>query len=496
MALPDLQGLPEAAQQQIRLQHAQVQGTAAGLPADSLAKAYGTLGQLLFTYDFVEAAGPAFQNAQALAPSNDDWPYYLGMLYRQQGNFEAAESQYARLTERNPKDTLARLRLAETLIQQGRIADAQPLLESVLTEAPRTAFAHFLLGQIASERGNYEDAVTHYESALTLQPDASQVHAPLGLAYRSLGNEEKSAFHLARRGQELVRLADARVESLESFKKSSGATALTQGQKLIDAGRYQEAIAVLEQAVAQDSLNASAHLSLGVARSYAGDRDGAVAAFQHTLALDPAKSNAHYNLGAIYAAEKNLEAAETHFRAAVDADPRYGKAHLELAELLRRSSRCADAVPHFAQALQTMPGDIAARQHQALCLLQTGQYTAARDLLEDGLAALPDHLGFMDALARVLAASPDDAVRNGARALELAERAVAARRRMETRETLAMAQAAAGHFDEAQAIQQVLIEQAKAANHAAYLAHLQANLQRYQQNQPSRTPWPAFMYEM
>ena len=494
--LPNLQGLPEAAQQQIRLQHAQVQGIASRLPPDTLAPAFGKLGQLLFTYDFLDAAEPAFRNAATLAPANDAWPYYLGMLYRQRGDFEAAEAQYAGIVEQDPANTLARLRLAEVLIQQGRSDEAQPLLDAVLVKAPQTAFAHFLLGQIASEEGAYEDAVRHYEAALELQPDASQVHAPLGLAYRNLGDEAKSTYHLARRGPALVRLRDARVQALEAFKQASGATALTQGQALIDAGRYQEAIAALEQAVKQDSLNASAHLSLGVARSYAGDRAGAIAAFEKTIDLDPGSSNALYNLGAIYSDEGDQKAAASYFREAIGADPRHGKAQLELAELLRRAGRCAEALPHFTQALAIIPGDIAARQHQTLCLIEQGQYATARALLEEGLLAFPDHVGFIDALARVLAASPDDAVRDSVRALDLAKQAVTVRRRTETLETLAMAQAAMGNYDEAATIQQTVIEQTQAANHAAYLAHLRTNLRRYEQHQPSRTPWPTFMYEM
>ena len=382
--LPNLQGLPETAQQQIRLQHAQVQGAASRLPADSLAPVFGRLGQLLFTYDFLNAAEPAFRNAETLDPANEAWPYYLGMLYRQQGDFDAAEAQYAGIIEQNPGYTLARLRLAEVLIQQGRSEEAQPLLEAVLAEAPQTAFAHFLLGQIAAENSAYEDAVHHYEAALALQPNASQIHAPLGLAYRNLGKEAKSAYHLAHRGPALVSLRDARVQALEAFKHASGATALTQGQALINAGRYQEAIAALEQAVEQDARNASAHLSLGVARSYAGDRVGAIAAFEHAITLNPGSSNAHFNLGAIHADEEDQKTAESYFRKAIQADPRHDRAQLELAELLRRSSRCAEALPHFAQALEVTPGDIVARQHQTLCLIQQGQYREASEYSKRG----------------------------------------------------------------------------------------------------------------
>lgn len=54
--LPTLEGLVDAVQQQLRLQHARTQ------TSDVLGLEYGKLGQLLFTYDFLDAAEPAFRN--------------------------------------------------------------------------------------------------------------------------------------------------------------------------------------------------------------------------------------------------------------------------------------------------------------------------------------------------------------------------------------------------------------------------------------------------
>ena len=143
-----------------------------------------------------------------------------------------------------------------------------------------------------------------------------------------------------------------------------------------------------------------------------------------------------------------------------------------------------------------MPGHVAGRQHLALCLLRLGRDAEARAALEAGLAASPDHAGFADALARVLAASPDAAVRDGARALELAEAAVARQRRPELLETLAMAYAEAGRYAEAVAVQEEALRAVEGQGHAAYARHLRDNLRRYRQQQSSRTPWPPFMYEM
>ncbi len=488
-----LDGVPEAAQQQIRQQHARTLAASGSKDAETLGAAYGKLGQLLFTYDLLEAAEPALRNAGALQPQDARWTYYLGILYRQKGAFEEAAARFEQVLAQHPDDTLARLRLAEVYRELGRTDAAKTALEAVVEAEPGNAFAHFLLGQMAYEAEAYADAVAHYETVLRLQPAASQVHAPLGLAYRNLGDEARSRDQLARRGQSLVQLNDPRVRALEAFKQSSGATALTQGQQLIAAGRYQEAVATLERAVAQDSTNPSSYLSLGVARAHLGDRAGAVEAFEHVLRLDPGASKAHFNLGMLLAADGQRAQAEERFRAAVAGDARNSEAHLELAELLRRTGRCAEAVPHFESALEIAPGALAARQHLGLCLLRLGRYAAARALLEDGLAANPGHLGSVDALARVLAASPDADVRDGARALRLAEQALALQRRTETLETLAMAYAELERYEEAVTWQNEAILAAR--GHDAYLAHLRQNLRRYQQRTPCRTPWPDFMYD-
>ena len=233
-----------------------------------------------------------------------------------------------------------------------------------------------------------------------------------------------------------------------------------------------------------------------MARSYSGDQAGAIAAFEQTLRIDSTESKAHYNLAAIYAANGRQDVAEEQFRAAVAVDPYHRSAHLELAEILRRTGRCREAVGYFDRALELDPGGISARQHLALCQLRLGRYADARALLEDGLAASPDHLGFTDALARVLAASPDAGVRDGARALRLAQQAISIQRRTEMLETLAMAHAELGQFEEAISWQNQALQAVEQIGHEPYLAHLRQNLDRYRQGTPCRAPWPEFMYEL
>ncbi len=118
--LPTLEGLADAAQQQLRLQHARTRGAAESIGSEALGLEYGKLGQLLFTYDFLDAAEPAFRNAQSLRPEDEQWSYYLGMLYRQKGDFDAAAAHFEHVLERQPDGAIARLQLTEIHLELAR----------------------------------------------------------------------------------------------------------------------------------------------------------------------------------------------------------------------------------------------------------------------------------------------------------------------------------------------------------------------------------------
>ena len=126
---------------------------------------------------------------------------------------------------------------------------------------------------------------------------------------------------------------------------------------------------------------------------------------------------------------------------------------------------------------------------RAITFVRMSRYHEARDQLLEGLKAYPNHAGFPLALARLLAAAPDDSVRDGSRALALAEQVVKVDQSTDVGETLGMALAEVGRFDEAAAVQRDLITAARQAGRMDLVARLQDNLRLYAARQPSRTPW-------
>jgi hypothetical protein len=95
-----------------------------------------------------------------------------------------------------------------------------------------------------------------------------------------------------------------------------------------------------------------------------------------------------------------------------------------------------------------------ARLFEVVALVRaTRTHDKARNLLEEGLAAYPGDPRFVQSLARLLAASPDAHVRDGAQALRLSQKLYAQFPIVGNAETLAMAHAELDQFKQAIALQ-------------------------------------------
>jgi len=194
------------------------------------------------------------------------------------------------------------------------------------------------------------------------------------------------------------------------------------------------------------------------------------------------------------------EDAVRYLSAAVRSSPAYLEAHQALADALRRTGEVERSLDAYQEALEIDPQSGEARFGYALALVRLGRHREARTWLEDAVALLPDRPDLTPqergirqqlphALARLLAASPDDRVRDGPRALAITEGLFRTSRTSIVGETMAMAQAEVGNYAGAVEIQRSLMEAARQAGLPGEVQRLSRNLARYEQGQPCREPW-------
>ncbi len=175
----------------------------------------------------------------------------------------------------------------------------------------------------------------------------------------------------------------------------------------------------------------------------------------------------------------DAENAVAKLRRAAEIETADAGLRFQLARMLAALGDLETAASVFAVLVEDQPENSAARLGEASVLLLRGRYLEARSRLEDGLRALPKDGQLAHMLARVLASAPVDEARDGQTALGLALKVWEVRKVWETGETVAMAMAEAGRFDDAVEFQRGLIEQAEAAGDEARLEGLRLRLLEY-----------------
>lgn len=449
---------PEAAvEEQLRTGRARLDAllTTGQVVGKELAAAYGQLGQLYLAYDLAEAARPTFENAAALDPADFRWPYYLGVILEGEGDFEAAAASFEKALALSPNDLAARVRLGRAQIELERLDAAEASFRKALELEPRLAAAFAGLGKIAALRGDPARAAESFRKALELQPQASSLHHPLGMALRDLGDLEGARAHLDQNRQGNVLIPDPLMRELTRLVRS-----------------------------------AQFHLKAGNRAAARGDLELARGEYERATELAPGDATPLYNLGKILAETGDPAGAIARFEAAIAREPEHRDAHFNLATTLARLGRFGEAAEHFNTACRIDPHDLEAHLGRGMALLLGERYPQARAALEESLRAQPKSLPITNLLTRLLAAAPDAALRDGARALELARVVFGAEQSLEHAETLAMALAENGQFEEAAEWQgRVVAEAERRGVAAAVLARLRARLEGYRAGKPCRVPW-------
>lgn len=491
LELPVLSSASAEVQLQIKKEFASLEAAIARdeTPLPELAAAYGTMGKLLAAAEFWDAADICFRNARALAPADMRWPYYMGHVFKSRNDQPQAETAFAEALKLAPQDAPTLVWLAEMHLQQNRPDEAAALLTRAQALRPSSGAVLYGLGRVALARRDYAQAVTHLEAALQRAPDASRVHYPLALAYRGLNQPAKADAHLRLRGEVDLPPDDPLMDELRGLLQNASAYEV-RGSQAIEARRWDDAIDNLRKAIAIAPNNAFSRLNLATSYYMAERPDDALEQYREAVRLSPALARAHLGIGVVMAARGDDAAAIGAFEAAVAADAAFTEARFSLANALRRSGRVADALPHYAAVLKSDPAVSQASFGYAMGLVKLGRYREARARLEADTRAFPDQRGFAHALARLLAAAPDDAVRDGARALTIVEALVKAEQSLAVGETMAMALAETGRFDEAAQWQRQVIASA-GGERPDVRARLAAQLRDYERGRPAREPWAA-----
>ena len=487
--LPDLSTLEQGVREQLTAEQDTLAATLRN-PAISdaaLSEAYGKLGQAYHAYSLTAPARECYFNATTLAPNDFRWIYLPAKLDQQAGHFEDAISRFSRARNVRPDYVAASVNLGNIFLELNRLSDAEAAFAKALETEKNNPAALYGMGQVSASNRKYAEAVQYFEQTLAQVPGATRVHYSLAMAYRGLGNAEKAKAHLAQQGTVGVRVADPLVDGLQDLITGERLY-LSRGKVAFEAHRYAEAANEFRKAVAAKPDSVTARVNLGAALSQTGDLQAAAEQFEEVLRLEPGKATAHYNLGIIFALQNNPEQSIPHLRSALSVEPNDTSARFLLAQQLNKSGKAEEALSEYSRVVEANPANESALLELVILLYRKRQFKTALEGLERSHAQYPQRGRTVVLLAYVLAASPKTELRNGTRALDLAQRVYAASSTPQYGALVALALAELGRCSEAADWQRRMIavaEQDQNKN-ADLLVKLQAGLKQYETAQSCR----------
>lgn len=231
------------------------------------------------------------------------------------------------------------------------------------------------------------------------------------------------------------------------------------------------------------------------------DLDRAISHFEKALEIRSSHAFGHYkpggalienNLGAALTQKGLLDEAIDHYEKAAKMRPDYGDPYLNLGSVLFRQGRTDEAITLWRKAAATQPEDGAFHTILGDEFLKKGLRKDAIAEYEHATRIFPRGFVARNNLAWLLATSFDGSIRDGKRAIELAEQTVQLSRGKDANylRTLAAAYAEVGRFSEAIAGAQQAAALATMQGKTDVVNRLKKDLVLYQEQVPLRETSP------
>jgi tetratricopeptide (TPR) repeat protein len=214
-----------------------------------------------------------------------------------------------------PQQVAPLLALATTFLRAGRPADAiAPLRDAALLQPSNPIIQHDL-GLACLEVGRFPDAIAALQRAVASNPGYTDAYFRLGIALEKLGNIGGAIAAYGRATELLPSLAEAwfragalaytlghRDQAIGYFRRAAatgdrnGFSRLGKARALLTEDRNQEAEQVLRETLVADPRNAMAYDLLGNLLTEFGRFEEARACFERAIAIAPMLAGSYYEL--------------------------------------------------------------------------------------------------------------------------------------------------------------------------------------------------------
>ena len=298
--------------------------------------------------------------------------------------FGKALDQFELLVDREPENIDVLYALGLLYLQSNRLDEAETLFTKLSVQEHLTDTSNYYLGRIAEEKRLYDEAGAWYQGVYK------------GEHY--FDAQVRLAMLLARKGQ-----VDEARNHLQSIRSRSGQQALVivqaEGDLLIQAGRYEEAIGVYTEAL-DDGYNPDLLYARAMAAEKTGRLDLLEQDLRSILEREPDHAQALNALGYTLAdaTDRHAEAYEL-IKKALELRPNDFYILDSMGWVLYRLGRLDEAIEYLRKALNIRQDpEIAA--HLGEVLWVRGEREQAKEVWETALQQTPEDTRLLDVIER------------------------------------------------------------------------------------------------
>ena len=433
-----------------------------------------------------------YEKALALEATNVDALLGLARLEANDGHWDSAKTRLSRALELEPEhsdlhETLSRVQFAlgnqKEAERSATLARAYKRVETLqdpraAAELPPLSSRDFLNhGVRAVMEGRYEDAVAAFTEARRQNPDNYEVAYNLALASILIEDFEaaESWFRLS---------INLHPDYIPAHMRL--------GRMLTQIGKSDDARTQFYRILELDPRSALAHRYIGESYANEGDLNSALMHSEKALALEPNTPAMRYQYAFQLMEAERYEAAVPAFEHLLELEPNHYMGHNNLGIVLGHLDRDEEALPHFRFCLKSTPDAEGVKQNFAIGAGKVATQKLEQGLLDEAVALFNESVAnstrfpeFQRLLAWCLAVHPDEAIRDGARALELARHVYDSRPEDPDHvDTLSVAYAAVGDFDLAIAYAKEAKAAAKRDRRDGLARRIERRIRRFEKGKP------------
>jgi len=367
-----------------------------------------------------------------------------------------------------------RLEQAKARLVRGGLADSeeekQADFDKAVELAPRNVQVRRTRGLFRLLREEYAGALEDIDVAIDEDGDDASLHEARGIA---------------------LMMSDKLDEALASFDRAIeidpelAGPLLQRARVLALRGDREAALEAVQRAIALDPDDAVPLVLRARIKQQSGDTDGAIEDLRFVLDDHPDHQPALELRGLIAADKGDYASAIRDFRRLVAANPEDASLVGQLGMLYLAAKQPREAIRRFTRGLEIDEKHFLSRRGRSDAEIAIGDHAAALSDLEKALEAEPENTGILNNLAWLLATSPEDPIRDGRRAIELAKRAceLTEWKQAHIISTLAAAYAESGDFEQARGYS------TKAVETGADVPEIKAQLQQELESYKAEKPW-------